>query len=437
VPSPGLVPLRVSVRARVPRDLRYDPLQRCVSSLVRRALALPAPLPFSLSTLRATRYALRSPEYTYLDAAFVVREDQNNNGGEGANDVNQNNPPRRLLKVAAHLDVYGSNGACPVFTMYPKVGEISFQRLVSLSLHNVHVREADLIALADLRLKRFSLRDSQTTESMHDLLRVCDHSVESLVLQSVLCCCGPRVLGFGRRRDRRDRRDGDGVGDADNADVDADDLARPTCQHTPKRLEHLALLGNLRCAQNTCSCSITGDSVRSLHLAKLDDSVVEARGLRGVCRFRGAWSRSWMSSSREERQFQSQFQQHGDVDALKGLDVEGDIDAADLLAILTAGETAGGYCRRRRHRRRCRPVDGGVNSSSVIAPAPFLLIITIASPRSLVVCAPFVALVVRAPGTLHRVRITGEMQHLRGDIGTKIMSSVARLSAAGCRFDFA
>ena len=65
----------------------------------------------------------------------------------------------------------------------------------------------------------------------------------------------------------------------------------------------------------------------------------------------------------------------------------------------------------------------------------------IASLRSLVVCAPIVALVVRlfvrAPGTLQRVRITGEMQHLRGDIGTKIMSSVARLSAAGCRFDFA
>ena len=67
-----------------------------MSSLVRRALALPTPLPLSLSTLRAPRYALRSPEYTYLDAAFVVREDQNNSGGEGANDVNQNNPPRRL-----------------------------------------------------------------------------------------------------------------------------------------------------------------------------------------------------------------------------------------------------------------------------------------------------------------------------------------------------
>ena len=404
-----------------------------------------------------------------MDAAFVVREDQNNSGGEGANDVNQNNPPRRLLKVAAHLDVYGSNGACPVFTMYPKGGEISFQRLVSLSLHNVHVREADLIALADLRLKRFSLRDSQTTESMHDLLRVCDYSVESLVLQSVLCCCGPWVLGFGRRRDRQDRRgvgvggDGDGVG-ADDADVDANDLAGPTCQHTPKRLEHLALLGNLRCAQNTCSCSITGDSVLSLHLAKLDDSVVEARGLRGVCRFRGAWSRSWMSSSREERQsqfqgqfqgqflgqfqgqFQSQSQQHyGNVGALKGLDVEGDIDAADLLAILTAGETAGGYCRRhrrrrhrRRRRRRRRPVDGGVNSGSAVHSSR---VCDIASLRSLVVCAPIVALVVRlfvrAPGTLQRVRITGEMQHLRGDIGTKIMSSVARLSAAGCRFDFA
>jgi hypothetical protein len=213
------------------------------------------------------------------------------------------------------------------------------------------------------------------------------------------------MLGVGplpRQRDRDRDDDGDGHDEGHDEGRDDIDLSWPYCTHNPFRLKHLALLGNLRCALSSCSCCIAGDTVRSLHLAKLDDSVVEAWGMRGVCRFRGAWRRSWTSTQRENY---GGFH-YGNVNPLESLDVDGDIPAEDLLAVLTAGETA---------------------------------------------------------GTLRHVRISGEMQRVSNEVGTKIMSSVARLvrcccccccsppfapvsltlctlivrqSAAGCRFEF-
>ena len=92
------------------------------------------------------------------------------------------------------------------------------------------------------------------------------------------------------------------------------------------RLEHLSLLGNVRCARRSCSCRITG-GVRRVRLAKADDSVVEARGLGELESFCGFWSRSWMLPATSG--------------CLRELWVEGDIDADDLLAVLASNAGIG------------------------------------------------------------------------------------------------
>lgn len=311
----------------------------------------------TISPTRAPRSLMHSQvhntiltnKYTFEGAAFVVREDRETVAGK--------NPPRQLLEAAGHLEVHGN--AFSTMTQYPTMGNIPFYCLQSLSLHNVHLSTADTSALSHLTLQKLSLFDSQLDESLHDLLHICQLSLVSLTLKSVLCCCGAWWLGF-----RRGEQE-------------------PMCSHETVHLKHLALLGNLRCASRTCTCCITGDSVTSLHLAKPDDSIVEARDLRGVRRFRGAWSKSWMLTPRA-----------GDVGAdtgdllarrspLESLDVEGDIDADDLLAIL-----------------------------------------------------------ITSKGTLRHVRIGGEVRAMTlnsvGVVGvvTRIMARVAELAKGGCEFQF-
>ncbi len=279
---------------------------------------------------REIRDTILLNEYTYRGASFSVgrkRDDAKTRSLRPAQSPNQPTqslnlptqspnqpmlPPRWLLEAAGSIHVHGN--ALPL-TALKREGR-AFRQLTSLSLTGVHVSAADVRSISRLELRALSVRDSQLDVSIHALISLCEASVESLELESVLCCCGtgPYIRG------QRVRDNGEGDGDnGDNGEGDG-------CVHAMARLEHLSLLGNVRCARRSCSCRITG-GVRRVRLAKADDSVVEARGLRELESFCGFWSRSWMLPATSG--------------CLRELWVEGDIDADDLLAVLASNAGIG------------------------------------------------------------------------------------------------
>ena len=258
-------------------------------------------------------------EYTYRGASFSI-------GRKNTTSL----PPRRLLEAAGGIHVHGNTFR--LTTLDPR----AFGQLSSLSLTGVHVSAADIRSIAELQLRELSVRDSQLDVSIHALISMCDVSVKSLELESVLCCCGAwgTGLGVGRRRDVWGIR-GMGVDFSDPARQSlGNDRIRGPCVHTMMRLEYLGLLGNVRCARRGCSCRISG-AIRHVHMAKADDSVVETRELRDLERFRGAWSKSWMMPTMQTVTMDAEVG-YSSSGCLRELHIEGDIDADDLLAVLVA-----------------------------------------------------------------------------------------------------